>query len=157
METNPKIIYRQTSDRIIATIDSDKFYLDKTVHLIIPQKESRLDVKSLLAILNSHIIHYIYMSLVGETGRTFAQVKTVYVKNLPIKIPNKSQESKIISLVNDIFLLKKSLGKLGNKKTDEVNKIQEEIRKIDYEIDQEVYKLYGITKEEQKIIEESLK
>jgi predicted type IV restriction endonuclease len=31
------------------------------------------------------------------------------------------------------------------------------IKNIDYEIDQEIYKLYGITKEDQKIIEESLK
>ena len=31
------------------------------------------------------------------------------------------------------------------------------IEKLDDEIDQEVYKLYEITKEEQKIIEESLK
>ena len=31
------------------------------------------------------------------------------------------------------------------------------IQKLDDEIDQEVYKIYGITKEEQKIIEESLR
>ena len=32
-----------------------------------------------------------------------------------------------------------------------------EIKKLDAEIDEEVYKLYGITEEEQKIIEDSLK
>ena len=36
-------------------------------------------------------------------------------------------------------------------------KIQKEIEKTDKEIDELVYKLYGITEEEQKIIEESLK
>ena len=34
---------------------------------------------------------------------------------------------------------------------------KEEIQKLDSEIDDEVYKLYGITAEEKKIIEESLK
>ncbi len=41
---------------------------------------------------------------------------------------------------------------------EELNKKSEEqIKNIDYEIDKEVYKLYGITEEEKKIIEESLR
>src|SRR3989344_172949 len=39
----------------------------------------------------------------------------------------------------------------------ELLNLKEDINKLDREIDQEVYKLYNITKEEQKIIEESLK
>ena len=53
--------------------------------------------------------------------------------------------------------LNKKLVELGDKKTDETKKLKEGIDKIDEQIDQEVYKLYGIAKEEQKIIEESLK
>ena len=36
-------------------------------------------------------------------------------------------------------------------------KIEAEIKKTDPEIDELVYKLYGITEEEKKVIEESLK
>ena len=36
-------------------------------------------------------------------------------------------------------------------------KAKEEIKKTDNEIDELVYQLYGITEEEKKIIEESLK
>ena len=36
-------------------------------------------------------------------------------------------------------------------------KLEFEIRKLESMIDKEIYKLYGITPEEQKIIEESLK
>ena len=39
----------------------------------------------------------------------------------------------------------------------EKEKIEKEINKTDNEIDELVYKLYGITEEEKKIIEESLK
>ena len=39
----------------------------------------------------------------------------------------------------------------------EKERLEQQIKNIGYEIDTEVYKLYGITKEEQKIIEESLK
>ncbi len=35
--------------------------------------------------------------------------------------------------------------------------MKEEINRTDAEIDELIYKIYGITKEEQKIIEESLK
>ena len=51
-----------------------------------------------------------------------------------------------------------------NKKLQEKNlsalekqKIEQEIQKTDKEIDELVYQLYGITEEEKKIIEESLK
>ena len=39
----------------------------------------------------------------------------------------------------------------------EKEKIQQEIKKTDREIDELVYQLYSITEEEKKIIEESLK
>jgi len=56
-----------------------------------------------------------------------------------------------------MFSLNKRLNEIGDKKTDERAKIEEEIKKTDAEIDELVYKIYGITPEEKKVIEESLK
>jgi len=53
--------------------------------------------------------------------------------------------------------LNKKLQEIGDKSTMEKEKIQKEIKKTDNEIDELVYQLYGITEEEKKIIEESLK
>ncbi len=53
--------------------------------------------------------------------------------------------------------LNKRLNELGDKQTDERKKIEKDIKETDEQIDQEVYKLYGLTKEEIKIVEESLK
>ncbi len=49
--------------------------------------------------------------------------------------------------------------KYYNEKTigNEKERLKSQIDNVDYEIDSEVYKLYGITDEEKKIIEESLK
>jgi len=55
------------------------------------------------------------------------------------------------------FKLNKKLSSIGNKKTSETAKIEEEIKRTDAEIDVLVYKLYGLTPEEIKIVEESLK
>ncbi|HLC78150.1 MAG TPA: hypothetical protein VJH92_03425 [Candidatus Nanoarchaeia archaeon] len=41
--------------------------------------------------------------------------------------------------------------------TSETSKLREDIKRIDNEIDELVYKIYGITAEEKKIIEQSLK
>ena len=67
-----------------------------------------------------------------------------------------SQEQKIISLVNQMFELQK---KYHNEKIsgNEKERLKQQIENTDYEIDEEVYKLYKITDEEKKIIEESLK
>ncbi|MFH2004222.1 MAG: hypothetical protein ABIK27_05730 [Bacteroidota bacterium] len=53
--------------------------------------------------------------------------------------------------------LNKRLNELGDKKTDERSRIEKEIKKTDAEVDELVYQIYGITEEEKKIIEESLK
>ena len=53
--------------------------------------------------------------------------------------------------------LNKRLNEIGDKNTDEKLRIQEEIKRTDAEIDDVVYKLYGITEEEKKIIEDSVK
>ena len=53
--------------------------------------------------------------------------------------------------------LNKKLQEIGDKNTLEKQKIEQEIKKTDSEIDELVYELYGITQEEKKIIEESLK
>ncbi|MEK6792749.1 MAG: hypothetical protein AABX96_04350 [Nanoarchaeota archaeon] len=45
----------------------------------------------------------------------------------------------------------------GKPSGNEKERLEQQIKNVDYEIDQEVYKLYGLTKEEIKIVEDSLK
>ena len=68
----------------------------------------------------------------------------------------KMQEQKINELVNQMLSLQKQLHEgilTGNEK----ERLEQQIKNIDYEIDQEVYKLYGLTKGEINVVEESLK
>ena len=46
---------------------------------------------------------------------------------------------------------------MNRKQTDSKSQLEKEIQKLDSEIDEEIYKLYGITEEEKNIIKESLK
>jgi hypothetical protein len=75
---------------------------------------------------------------------------------LPVKIASDSEQQPIIKLVDKMLALNKRLNEIGDKKIDERLGIEEEIKRTDVEIDELVDKLYGITEEEKKIIEESL-
>ena len=50
----------------------------------------------------------------------------------------------------------KKLQEIGDRNTLEKQKLEEEIKKADNEIDELVYQIYGITEEEKKIIDVSL-
>jgi len=79
-----------------------------------------------------------------------------YAKSFPIRIPDKKIEQKITELVDKMLILQRKLHE-GKMSGNELERIEGQVKNLDYEIDQEVYNLYEITKEEQKIIEESLK
>jgi hypothetical protein len=79
-----------------------------------------------------------------------------YLQVIPICIPSPTQEKGIFENVNHILKLQKeyySPKVMGNEK----ERLKKQIDALDYDIDQEIYKLYGLTNEEIKIVEENLK
>jgi hypothetical protein len=149
LEKNPKIIYRQTANRIIATLDTNGRYLDKTVHLIISKNDfSWVDLKFVLGLLNSSLMNYLYTDIAQEReGRQFAQVKTTYIKKLPIKILDATEQKPFIDLVDKILFITQDDDYLQNPDK------QAQVEKYKRQIDKMVYELYGLTEEEIKIVE----
>jgi hypothetical protein len=141
MERVPKIIYRQTSNKIVAAIDFNKNFNDKTIHIIVNKEENNYDLKAILAILNSKMSNYFFQSFKEEEGRAFAQVKTIDIKNLPFVIPNDTLQIKLTELVDQILTLKSQ-----DSSADATT--------LENQIDQLVYKLYDLTEDEIKIIED---
>jgi len=142
METSPKIIYRQTSNRIVGTIDFEKNFNDKTVHIVINKEHSNIDLKAILAILNSKMINYFFQSFKQEEGRAFAQVKTVDIKNLPLVVPSAEIEEKLTKLVDEILSAKKQDNSINTSELED-------------QIDCLVYELYGLSDEDIEIIRNS--
>jgi type I restriction-modification system DNA methylase subunit len=107
LKVRPKVIYRQTSGSIIAAIDLDGRYLDKTVHMIVPKggwARSVLSEKVLLGLLNSRLFDYLYRYISQESeGRAFAQVKTTYIKKLPVPLSESKHTKEIERLVDKIL------------------------------------------------------
>ena len=138
MEKVPKIIYRQTSYKIIAALDFNKNFNDKTIHIIVNNENNSFDLKSILAILNSKMMNYFFQSFKQEEGRAFAQVKTVDIKNLPFNIQTKEQQKQFSILVDTIITQKQE---------------SNETTALEKQIDNLVYKLYSLTAQEINTIE----
>jgi len=106
-------------------------------------------------LLNSKLINCYYKNFAVTNRDATPQLKKVDLDKFPILLPKDKQP--LITLVDKMLSLNKRLNEIGDKKTDERARIEEEIKKTDAEIDELVYKIYGITEEEKKVIEKSLK
>jgi len=125
-------------------------------------KDGKTNIFFLMGVLNSKLFGYVVANQSTKMRGGYIRFSKQYIETFPIYMidfSNKTDKSiydAMVRLVNSILALQKRFHDpkmSGNEK----ERLEQQICNIDYEIDQEVYKLYGITKEEQKIIEESLK
>lgn len=133
----PKILVRQTADRIIAALDNEiGYYPIDTVNIVKLQSADIEQNLSVLGILNSKLITFFYQEISQEGGRILAQVKPSRVKAIPI--PNLNNSKSLSSIVQKVI----------NKKRENEDTIHEE-----NQIDNLVYQLFDLTEEEIKIVE----
>jgi hypothetical protein len=155
-EAPEKIMVRQTGDSIIATLVKDNFFARNNLHILLP-KIAEYKLPYVLGIMNSSLIDFFYTFMNPEKGEALAEVKKEHVENLPIRTINfdKSIENKLhidlAALVEIMLDLNKELQRA--KGTERV-RLEKLVEKTDREIDDLVYRLYGITDEERRIIEE---
>ena len=135
----PKILTRQTADEIIAAYDEENFYYANTLHgtAIL---DGAYHPHYVLGVLNSRITTWYYRSNTDEEGKVFAQIKIELLRKIPIPKADKDQQRPLIQFVGKILAAKK--------RNPEVD-----TSAFERQIDQMVYKLYGLTEEEIKIVE----
>ena len=113
----------------------------------------KFDLKYLLSILNSKLISY-FLSI---KSRSKIDSYPDDWKKVPIKILTFDKQKQLIFLAEKILSLNIRLDSIGDKKTSESKKIEDEISNTDNKIDQEIYKLYKITDKEKEIIENTIR
>ena len=156
-----KILLRGMSKKLIAGIDQEGYALGVGVYAII---DSEYDNYYLSALLNSKLIDFYYKSKFqskhlagGYIAYNVGQIKQVSIYK--INFSNKTEKLKtdeLVKLADKMLKLNKDLQKLDpflNK--DEYKELKSEIDKTDKEIDEKVYKLYGLTPGEIKIVEKN--
>lgn len=119
------------------------------------------DPRYVLGILNSRLIHAVWLDRFYDQRRTFPKIKGTYLKQLPIRLidfsnpADKSHHDRLVKLVEHMLDLRKQLA--AAKTPDDQTRLKRQIDVTDRLIDQLVYDLYGLTKEEVEMVEESTK
>jgi len=151
-------IVAHIKDHIKLTVAFDKeglFSFNTVTNILVSDK--KYSEEFIVALLNSSLIQYYTYKFIYQNAIRSMDFYEAYAKQIPVpKELSESHQQKIISLVNQMLSLQQkyhSSDAVGHEK----ERLEQQIKNIDYEIDQEIYKLYEITSEEQKIIEESLK
>jgi hypothetical protein len=149
-KTKEKLIIRQTSDKIIATIDNEEYYTLAST-FVIKLFDNEIEYKSLLGILNSKLFLYLYQNINNEKGRILPQIKKKHIFNLPIKTGFTKLHNNLVLLVDKILQLK--IKEYAEQKPQTKTILQRQINDLDQQINQTVYLLYDLTEEEIKIVE----
>lgn len=134
--------------RIVAAFIDGGTYTNNGIHNLLSKDKDQLFW--VLGILNSKLMNFYFAAHYNDVN-----IKPSNLYNLPY--PEYTPKSKISSLVKKIISLNKQIDDITNQNSNEAQNIKAEIEKTDAEIDHLVYELYGLTEEEIKIVEDSLK
>ncbi len=131
-----KIIWAEMTNQNAFIWENTKLMCNQTCYFI-PNAN-----KYLLSILNSKLIYFYFSGLASGLGDgAFRWIKQ-FIEKIPIPIISEVEQQIFIDLVDKILLLKKE-----NKDTNG----------LENEINSSVYKLYDLTSEEIKFIQETTK
>jgi adenine-specific DNA-methyltransferase len=155
----PKILTRQTADRLIGAYDPGEYYVTNSIHTtILREGVAGWALKYLLGLLNSKLLSWYYRKLFPETGQVFSQVKLVNLRQLPSMPAEAVEQQAVIGLVEALLDVCESL-RPGQASTDEAAIQQTRLRldALDTELDQRIYRLYDLTAEESQRVEHEMR
>lgn len=121
--------------RIVATIDNQSMYCTEGILVLIPIKANGISMRSLLAILNSKLINYLF-----ATKFLNLAIKAEYLKQLRLPHLSGKIQNKLENLVDNVMSAKQS-------------DPSADTTVLENEIDFMVYKLYGLTYDEVLVVD----
>jgi len=117
--TVPKILFRQTADRIIACLDEKGVWFGRSIIAALPmQFLNRSQLLFLLAALNSGPVTRAYQADSGEGGRVFAQVKKSRFEVLMLPDPRTLPNATVEQVAAQVERLTARLRETGNDVTE---------------------------------------
>lgn len=136
-----KLFFRRVSENLIFAYDDNQYFALNTLVVVNLKKSSPLPLKYLLALLNSRIMNYVYRRKFKSTKTVFSEIQARTVSQLPISQPKLSIQLDLVRRVENILSVKKHAPSADT-------------TELEREIDQVVYRIYGLTADEIKIVEE---
>ncbi len=139
----PRILVREITTgakyKVFSSYVEERFYNNQSIFNGILKPNSEFDLKYLLALLNSTLFSYWQVETSPKANRKlFPTLLMETVENFPVVKINKNEQQIFVDLVDNIITAKSKC---------------EETNQFENQIDQLVYKLYNLTEEEIRIIE----
>ena len=139
-----KVVVRQIGYFPIASYDTHPYCVTGNVFTIRP--EDAYQAEYILAILNSKFTQWLWQLLYGDFKAIFPELKGIYLEQFPIRRINTENPTEL-SAYNTMVLNVTQI--LAAKRANP----QADTSKLEGEIDQLVYQLYGLTEDEVKVVE----
>lgn len=140
----------QTKRRLNGVYIDKGIYVGHTANYMII-RDNKYNPNYFVALLNSYLLDFIFQSFNSTNHIPARELKRLPFRKIDFTIQSdKKLHDQLVELVDVMLDLNK---KIQSAKGSAKEQIQREITKTDNAIDNIVYKLYGITEEEKKIIE----
>ncbi|RLI41835.1 hypothetical protein DRO69_11115, partial [Candidatus Bathyarchaeota archaeon] len=110
----PRLLIKDYSKRLTVACEGDeRFRCLRTIYCAYP-KDSSLDLKYLLALLNSTLMHFYYLAYfyTSRPGKGSFRFRTQFLKRLPIKYANGKMQEQLIKQVEKLISFKQEQMKL---------------------------------------------
>ena len=141
-----KIVYSEIVRGPQFHLDTEKYYPEATCFFITGES-----LKFLLSVLNSKPFTYFFRKFYagGGLGMEGYRYKKNFLELVPIPPISENEQRSFVEIVDKIYEI------TSNSDYDSENPPEEQ-RTLEEEIDQMVYQIYGLTREEIKFVEESI-
>jgi hypothetical protein len=143
--SNPKIIFKNMFIYNEFAYDEDSYFVGFSFSLII-ERDKNYNLKYILSILNSKLaLNWFYKY--GKKRGAGVDIGVKKLRSFPIKIASPTKQEPFVEIIDNIHEITKDENYLNNSTK------QAKVREYEKQINQMVYKLYGLTEDEIKIIE----
>lgn len=137
----PKILYPDIKNNLTFSLDNQGHYCDNTAYFI------NSNNMFLLGVLNSSLMNLYYTFISSQLGSKAVRHFSIYIEQLPVIKADQKNQEEITGIVEKIIAITKGISYSTNSIK------QAEVKQYEKQIDQLVYKLYGLRSEEIAVVE----
>ena len=151
----PKLLTKFVSNNIEFALDEIGYCNTNVVYNV--HIKDNTNIKYLLGLLNSKVVNFWFKNIYVNDDTLFPHIQKNQLASIPIssidltKKSDKEIHDKLVNLVDSIIEINKKLN--NEKNPDSATMLRRQVEALDDEIDRIVYKLYDLSEEEIKVVE----
>jgi type I restriction-modification system DNA methylase subunit len=134
---------------LVVAYDDKQFYTFNSTNLIVCKDSDALSIKYLLALLNSKVINWYYVTKFTNRSMLTVNISKTFLEQLPIKRPTDKEHSAVVGFVEEILKL------TADGKYTHNSKARTTVGDHERRIENLIYRLYDLSEEERSVVEAS--